>query len=366
MKKLIVHVSCVEITEESGMGRIEWHWRNAFVKKGYEFFHIGPKEVGKVYHSTLFPYAALKAYKKLKLRPSLFLIHEPVSGLFVSDGIPTVVESHGIERRIWKLKLKYNWSGMRIWKMLWTSLIFPLYRLKISDHGLQKADMLLIANEEDYNFVRNYYGREPADIYLYKNGVYPSKLNELNQPHNETRVLFVGSWLERKGIRTLISAAEILFDKGMRLKYLVAGTGLDVKNVLDFWPERIRPFVEVIPYFKREDEENLYRKSNIFVLPSWYEGQPLALLQAMETGRCCITTDCCGQKDLITHDYNGLLFPPGDAQRLASLIEECVSGTDKRLRLGKNAKLSVKDRTWYVVADELVDKIDEMLNKLKY
>ena len=81
----------------------------------------------------------------------------------------------------------------------------------------------------------------------------------------------------------------------------------------------------------------------------------------MEAGRCCITTDCCGQRDLIQHGYNGMLYQPGNTQQFAALIEECVNNEDLRMTLGRNAKVSVKDRGWETVSAELVDHIEAVL-----
>ena len=96
------------------------------------------------------------------------------------------------------------------------------------------------------------------------------------------------------------------------------------------------------------------------MLPSFFEGQPLSLLQAMETGRCCITTDCCGQRDLIRHTQNGLLHQPGDAVQLASLIEECAKSEGLRKSLGHRAKLTVQGRSWEQVGSEVVDFVERL------
>jgi glycosyltransferase involved in cell wall biosynthesis len=130
---------------------------------------------------------------------------------------------------------------------------------------------------------------------------------------------------------------------------------------LSFWPSDIRSFVQVIPRFTKAAEESFFARSHIFVLPSFFEGQPLALLEAMEAGRCCITTNCCGQKDLIQHGYNGLFHEPGDAQELATLIAQCVNNAKLRMSIGRNAKLSVKNRSWETVSAEVVDRIEEIL-----
>ncbi|MEW6558371.1 MAG: glycosyltransferase family 4 protein [Elusimicrobiota bacterium] len=358
MKKIILHVAQAEISEESGMGRVAWHWRNEFEKRGYEFIHIGPKEVGRIPHPALFPYAAYQTYRKLKKVASVFLIHEPASGIFVGRGIPTVVVSHGLERRDWELTLQGKGGQNIKWR---TRLLFPIWRLRQCDLGLKKANLLLLINQEDALYAQRRYNRN-SDILVFKNGVYPSNLNEKIQPENQITILFLGSWIERKGIRTLIEAATILHRQGLRLNYLVAGVSVESKTILDSWPEELHTFVEVVPHFSRGYEESLFARSNIFVLPSFFEGQPLSLLQAMESGRCCITTNCCGQKDLIQHGFNGLLHEPGDAKKLAFLIAKCAESKDLRIELGKNAKLSVKDRSWEAVSAEIVDRIEVVLN----
>lgn len=359
MRPLIIHVGQFEITEETGMGRVAWHWKREFEKRGYDFIHIGDAQVGSLPHIALFPYAAYKAYKRINRSAALILVHEPASGIFAGRANPTVVFSHGIERRGWKLAL-LGQDGASTRLRLRTRLLFPLWRLRQCDLGLSKAVRLLLINREDAAFAEKHYRRDSSHIYVFKNGVYPTKLNEECQPSYPT-VLFLGSWLERKGIRTLIEAATILDEKGLRLKWLLAGISADHKTVLGLWPKSLHTSVEVIPHFKRDSEEGLFARASCFVLPSFFEGQPLALLQAMESGRCCITTNCCGQRDLIEHGFNGLLHEPGDAKHLASLIEKCIEDKGLRTRLGRNAKHTVKDRKWDVVSSELIDLIEKTL-----
>lgn len=361
MKPLVVYVAQVEITEASGMGRVAWHWRREFERRGYEFLHIGGEQAGRLAHPGLFPYAAYRAYRRIGRRAALVLVHEPASGVFARRHLPAVVFSHGVERRGWNLALQGrdgNEGGIR----RRTKLLFPVWRLRQCDKGLRKASRLLLINGEDAAFAREYYRREGARVRVFRNGVYASTLSERAQPREQT-ILFVGSWLERKGIRTLVEAARILDERGARPRWLLAGTNAAREEVLRRWPERLRSSVEVVSRFDRETEENLFARASVFVLPSFFEGQPLSLLQAMETGRCCITTDCCGQRDLIQDGRNGLLHEPGDARRLASLITRCLEEEELRLTLGANAKLSVAGRSWEVVSSEIADFAEEALRE---
>jgi glycosyltransferase involved in cell wall biosynthesis len=75
----------------------------------------------------------------------------------------------------------------------------------------------------------------------------------------------------------------------------------------------------------------------------------------MAAARCCVTSDCCGQRDLIEHRENGLLFPAGNAASLAEQIETCLADGLTRRRLGANAQRSVRDRAWPSVASEVAE-----------
>lgn len=359
MARLVVHVAQITISEGTGMGRVAWHWKREFERRGYEFIHIGSREVGRLRHPGLFPSAAYRAYKRLGRSASILLVHEPASGVFAKRR-PTIVFSHGVERRGWQLSLqREDGTSNRIrWR---TRLLFPLWRLRQCDIGLRKGAGLLLINSEDSGFVQTTYGRNLEAIQIFKNGVYPSTLDERTQPIDSFTALFLGSWLERKGIGTLISAARILDERNVRVNWLLAGTGAGVDSILNSWPESLRRQVEVVPSFPPDVEESLLARSNVFVLPSFFEGQPLSLLQAMETGRCCITTDCCGQRDLIEHGQNGLLHTPGDSVELASLIERCATNEELRMSLGRNAKETVQRRSWENVASDVVDFVESRL-----
>jgi glycosyltransferase involved in cell wall biosynthesis len=363
MKKLIVHIANIEVSEKSGVGRVVWHWKNALEKRGYEFLHIGKTQVGKLPHHAFFPYAAYKAYKRLGRKADAFLIHECASGPFMNLGIPVVIHSHGLERRAWYMALKHNDGAIHEinWKR---KITFPLWNLRHCDLGFQKASLILICNQQDADFAKEYYAQNGGNYYVYRNGVNPTQIDEQVQPKNQCTILFLASWIKRKGNNTLVEAADILYKSGLRLNWLLAATGLEAEKVLADWPNELKSSVEVIPFYLPNIEESFLARSNIFVLPSVFEGQCLSLLQAMETGRCCITTNCCGQLDLIQHNYNGLLHDPSNAQQLASLIKQCVTNESMRIELGRNAKNSVKGRSWESVSAAIVDRIENQVFNL--
>lgn len=366
-RRIILHVSEVNIATTSGMGRVEYFWKKAFENAGFEFVHIGPTEVGKLSHKMLFGIKAYLCFKRMQISPEFFIVHEAVSGFFVKKDIPCFVESHGVERKNWEKILNGLiplQAGSQL--SLKTRIWFPLWRLSTCDRGLKYADKLLLINSDDVDYVKRKYKRLPDDILMFRNGVFPVKSSEKNTVINTFTILFNASWIKRKGTDVLIKAARIVYDAGLTVNYILAGTGKNEQTVLNDWPDQLKPHVKVITHFDQGTELSLIKSSSIFVLPSYSEGQPLSLLQAMAAGKCCLTTDCCGQKDIIKNGVTGLLFEPGNFKQLANLITKCHKNAVIVRQIGLNAKKDMENYDWKKVANDVVKFITKTEITKKY
>lgn len=352
-RKTILHISEVNITLTGGMGRVEHFWKAAFERAGYDFVHVGPREIGKVAHKALFGWKAYRYMRRNKIRAQAIIVHEPASMFFLNQPVPVFIESHGIERRGWEQEAENGGLAALPWK---TKLLYPIWRLLPADLGLRSASKLLLINNDDKLYAVQKYRRAEKDIYVFKNGV--DAVSADQQPARFT-VLFNGSWIKRKGYPTLIEAARLLQNRNLAVHYLLIGTGKNEAEVLADWPEEIRAQVRVVPAFAREMEASFLGQASVVVLPSDFEGQPLSILQAMAAGKCCITTNCCGQKDFIEDGRTGLLFEPGDAGALASRIAACMSDAQLIHRIGIAAQAAVADRTWEQVSSEVVQYVTD-------
>lgn len=96
---------------------------------------------------------------------------------------------------------------------------------------------------------------------------------------------------------------------------------------------------------------------DIFVLPTWaqwrMEGCPVALLEAMASGRPTIATDVPGSRDIIRNETDGLLVPPEDVASLARAISRLASSPEERQRFGIAAKERIQSR--YTIEREVAD-----------
>ncbi len=91
------------------------------------------------------------------------------------------------------------------------------------------------------------------------------------------------------------------------------------------------------------DIDRVMAESNLFVLPSRYEGFPNALLEAMSLGMAVIGSTASGISQIIRHDLDGLLVPVDDVVALASAMSSLMADSGERARLGQAAR-TVRER----------------------
>lgn len=357
----IVEVSQVELSPSTGMGRVALSWFDAFRRAGHSIEHVGPTEVGPL-HPARFARAARRWVVRRELRPDLVLAHEPAASVFLRDEAPVVVFSHGIERRGWEVGLAWSQvSGERA--SLKSRMLFPIWRLRPCDRALRRARHVLVLNRDDQQFCVDRYGRAPEEVSVIRNGVDLDERSQTGPTATPPVALFIGSWLPRKGVRVLARAADALEKQGLEVRWLLAGTGLDRASVLAQWPEALREVTEVVPEFSREQEAGLFARASLFVLPSFFEGQPLALLQALAAGVCCIATDTCGHRDLVQDGGSGLLVEPGDGKSLSAALAQAVVDPGLREALGSAGRRTMRGRSWAETSDEVVRIIGAALGR---
>ena len=94
----------------------------------------------------------------------------------------------------------------------------------------------------------------------------------------------------------------------------------------------------------RTDVPEVLGASDVFVLPSLYEGHPLSVMEAMAAGRPVIATTVGGVPELVRPGETGLLVPPGDTSALAVAMERLAGNAEERVRLGRGGARVAAER----------------------
>jgi glycosyltransferase involved in cell wall biosynthesis len=157
------------------------------------------------------------------------------------------------------------------------------------------------------------------------------------------RFVFLGRIGQRKGAFDLIQAfAKLPSDQRRTASLVLAGDGEANQARTLVKDLGVEDSVEILNWIDATQRDSLLAQANIFVLPSYNEGLPMALIEAMSWGLSIITTPVGGIPELITHGENGLLVQPGDIQQLSDAMLSLIKNDDFRLTLGSVARRTVE------------------------
>lgn len=172
-------------------------------------------------------------------------------------------------------------------------------------------------------------------------------------------ILFPARLIKEKGLQELISACDLLWEEGYSFQLNLAGS-FDYENNSSFTKKEISAykFNRNISFLGHvENMKELYRDSDIVVLPSWREGLCNSLIEAASMECPIVTTNVPGCKDVIDHGINGIIVPVRNIVSLKLAIQFLLLNTELSLEFGRNARKKV-------VKEFKLSKINKMTLKL--
>lgn len=155
-----------------------------------------------------------------------------------------------------------------------------------------------------------------------------------------TRILMVGRLVPAKGPEILVQAVLNLLESGYKIQLDVVGDGPVRQRLQCLASGNINiNFLGKLPH---DEVLKMVSSTDLFVLPSFAEGVPVALMEAMSCGVPCISCHVCGIPELIVDNETGLLIPPGDRKSLESAISKIIDNPELGKRLGVAGRERVK------------------------
>lgn len=151
--------------------------------------------------------------------------------------------------------------------------------------------------------------------------------------------LFVGRLLEEKGIREYIGAAKKIKNKYPNTRFVAVGD-IDT-NPSSLKKEEVEKYMEEgLIMFEgfQQDVRPYIRHCDYFVLPSYHEGTPRCVLEAMAMGRPILTTDAPGCRETVINGVNGFLVPIGDTDTLAEKMDFLLNHKDIAVEMGRRSR----------------------------
>lgn len=159
------------------------------------------------------------------------------------------------------------------------------------------------------------------------------------------RLLFVGSLIKRKGVDVLLRALARLQRRDLRLVIVGDGPERDALQA-QAAASGIAAQIEFTGQVAPDAVAERFAASGIFVLPSYSEGRPNVLLEAMAAGLAVVATRIPGVVDTAVDGTHAWLFDAGDDAALAATLAEVLADADERRRRGAAARAEVHARGW--------------------
>lgn len=209
-----------------------------------------------------------------------------------------------------------------------------------------------LANSEAVKqFYTQHIGVLPERITVIPNGIDIERFRQLT-PSSELRqslgltkndmvIISVANLHPNKGHRFLLEALNTCRD--LPIKLLVVGDGKE-RRALEEQVTTLNLRKQVMFLGKRHDVPDLLALSHIFVLPTLFEGQSNAILEAMAMGLPVITTDIPENRELIHDQENGWLVPPKTVSPLAEALRTLAQTEPLRTKLGTQAHLTIQNQ----------------------
>jgi glycosyltransferase involved in cell wall biosynthesis len=156
------------------------------------------------------------------------------------------------------------------------------------------------------------------------------------------RILFLGRLERAKGVFELLAAGALLAPRFPALRLVFGGEG-------DFAALRrraaelgIEDRIELPGWIEADQRDEQLARASVFCLPSHAEGLPMAMLEAMASGRAVVASSVGGIPETIVDGGNGLLVPPRDEAALARALVQVLGDEALRARLAGAARATIE------------------------
>jgi GalNAc-alpha-(1->4)-GalNAc-alpha-(1->3)-diNAcBac-PP-undecaprenol alpha-1,4-N-acetyl-D-galactosaminyltransferase len=211
------------------------------------------------------------------------------------------------------------------------------------------ADGLIVQTERAKEILSKKYSLKK--IHVIPNILNPINIDNLSYKNN---IISIGRLSKEKGHSILIEAFSKLNYDDYKLHLI--GDGPEMNN-LNEYVKKLKIEDKVIFHGHQKNFTHVLQQASIFVLPSYYEGFPNALLEAMSIPLACISSDCvAGPREIINNNNNGLLFETRNAEDLRNKLNYLISNKEQQALL-RNEAYKVRNKYSSEQIFELIKKV---------
>lgn len=185
------------------------------------------------------------------------------------------------------------------------------------------------------------------------------------QSDGPVRLIFVGRFNNFKNVEMLVETACLLAKKGVdNFELVLVGDGERRSNVERAVSEKgLTKRVRLLGWLDRAELVEQYRRADIFVSATTWEGMPNTVLEGMACGLPVVSTRASGLEELVREGINGYLVDINEVNALADRLVNLINNRYERLRMSKESrKIAEQEFAWEYIAEQYVEIYKRILN----
>jgi glycosyltransferase involved in cell wall biosynthesis len=276
----------------------------------------------------------------------------------IAAGAAFVSRSNGLEHLNYARLLDDAGDGL-LSKPLHRRVWYPAVRLRQVRRAIAACDRLILLNEQDRAFVVSHSWKSADAVDVIGHGL-PERFLE-PPPFDAPRgggVLFCGSWDPVKGGPYLAAAWRILAADGGAPPLTILGGGRPAVVIREAFDPMCRHAVRVHDRAAEDEVLRQYRRHDLLVMCSTYEGYGLVVPEAMSQRLPVVATPVGVATTLVRHGETGVIVLPRDADAIARAVRRLMSDAAERERLAEAALRAVHGLSWLAAARRTLDAYD--------
>ncbi len=265
-----------------------------------------------------------RALRSLTQRQALDIIHftDARESLFWKGPIPRVGninDTYSAELHPLRYYLSHYYDGL----LRWAYYHFVHACEKIA---LNRLDIVMANSRFTARTIQQNYHVPEAHLRVCYKSVVTADYAELraaraNASTHPTRVLFVGTNMQRKGLPGLIQAARQVIESFPQVEFWVVGQDPALPRLKEFCQEQgVMPNFHFLGWKSQAELRQVYAECDIFAMPSLTEAFGVVLLEALASGLLVVSTNVGGIPEIIQNERDGLLVPPENPDELAQAL----------------------------------------------
>ncbi len=225
---------------------------------------------------------------------------------------------------------------------------------------LARADAVLVLSSEWKRWVAGVSPRAPGEVF--HNPVVVPRAPPPDDGRDSRVVLSLGRLGTRKGSYDLLQAVAALHGRAVAVRLRLAGDG-EIEAVRRRARELgVQDEVTVLGWLGHDAKTRELAQASVYALPSYHEGQPMSVLEAMAAALPVVATPA-GGAEAVSDGIEGYLVQPGDVDALARRLEALLTAPAHARALGRAGFAKVRDR---FSADQLVPRVEALYRRLGY